>query len=68
MYVWATLREGLTALSVADEVFKQGHLLAPGNLFSCLATLKIRFNISRTLNSPVLPALQYVIKMRTCEA
>lgn len=68
MYVWATLPEGLTALSVADEVFKQGHLLAPGNLFSFLATSKIRFNISRTLNSPVLAALRHVIKMRTGEA
>lgn len=63
MYVWATLPRELDAMSVADELLKQGHLLAPGNLFSStkLGRSTMRFNISRTLDSPALPALARAI-------
>jgi DNA-binding transcriptional MocR family regulator len=66
MYVWAALPHKLDALSLADELLKQGHLLAPGGLFSSTgASSKMRFNISRTLDSPALPALGHLIERRT---
>ncbi|PKB13807.1 DNA-binding transcriptional regulator, MocR family, contains an aminotransferase domain [Janthinobacterium sp. OK676] len=66
MYVWATLPHDLDAMPVADELLKQGHLLAPGVLFSPErhAASKMRFNVSRTLASPALPALERLIKAR----
>ena len=66
MYVWATLPHNLDAMPVADELLKQGHLLAPGILFSPErhAASKMRFNVSRTLASPALPALERLIKAR----
>ena len=66
MYVWATLPRDLDAMPMADELLKQGHLLAPGDLFSGSkqARSKMRFNISRTLDSPALPALARAIDAR----
>jgi DNA-binding transcriptional MocR family regulator len=66
MYVWATLPHDLDAMSVADELLKQGHLLAPGDLFSLSkrARSQMRFNVSRTLDSPALPALARAIEAR----
>ena len=66
MYVWATLPHDLDAMPVADELLKQGHLLAPGDLFSSSerARSKMRFNVSRTLDSPALPALARAIGAR----
>lgn len=64
MYVWATLPGGANALSLSSELAKSGHLLAPADLFTRLAAhrSKMRFNISRTINSPVLPALAKLLK------
>jgi DNA-binding transcriptional MocR family regulator len=69
MYVWATLPYGLDAVSVGDELFKQGHLLAPGNLFSWApsAASNMRFNVSRTLDTPALPALRRLIEERAAK-
>jgi len=70
MYVWATLPHDLDAMPVADELLKQGHLLAPGDLFSSSerARSKMRFNVSRTLDSPALPALARAIGARMGKA
>ena len=70
MYVWATLPHDLDAMPLADELLKQGHLLAPGVLFSPEghAVSKMRFNVSRTLASPALPALARLIKARASAA
>lgn len=64
MYVWATLPHELDAMPVANELLRQGHLLAPGALFSLSqrAMSQMRFNVSRTLDSPALPALERAIK------
>jgi DNA-binding transcriptional MocR family regulator len=69
MSVWPTLPHGLDALSVGDELFKQGHLLAPGNLFSWApsAASNMRFNVSRTLDTPALPALRRLIEERAAK-
>lgn len=67
MYAWATLPHDLDAVAVADDLLKQGHLLAPGRLFSDAneAHSRMRFNISRTLGSPALPALARAIAAHT---
>jgi DNA-binding transcriptional MocR family regulator len=65
MYVWATLPHDLDAMAVSDELLEQGHLLAPGVLFSSQhGRSKMRFNVSRTLDSPALPALARAIGAR----
>ncbi|NVD71003.1 PLP-dependent aminotransferase family protein [Duganella sp. BJB1802] len=70
MYVWASLPYGLNAVSLSDELFKQGHLLAPGDLFSSAPTAasNMRFNVSRTLDTPALPALRRLIEERATKA
>lgn len=64
MYVWATLPGAVASLTLADELLKKGHLVAPGPLFSSTARhrSKMRFNISRTLDSPVLPDLAQLLR------
>ena len=59
MYVWATLPGNADAESIAETMYQQGHLMAPGVLFSAVESnrSKMRFNISRTLDSPAIPAL-----------
>lgn len=65
-----TLSHDLDAMPVADELLKQGHLLAPGDLFSGAkrARSKMRFNVSRTLYSPALPALARALETRMGKA
>ncbi|CAN7658551.1 PLP-dependent aminotransferase family protein [Massilia sp. LjRoot122] len=65
MYVWATLPGEPNALTIADELSKSGHLTAPGELFSRKAgnRSKMRFNVSRTLHSPLLPALDHLLQV-----
>jgi len=59
MYVWATLPGGANAEKIAEAMYAQGHLMAPGMLFSTMEEHRnrMRFNITRTLDSPALPAL-----------
>lgn len=70
MYVWATLPHGLDAVPLAKELLAQGHLVAPGDLFSgqTHARSKMRFNVSRTLDTPVLPALGRLLQERAGKA
>jgi DNA-binding transcriptional MocR family regulator len=70
MYVWARLPYQLDAVALSDELFKQGHLLAPGKLFSFTSTAAsdMRFNVSRTLDTPALPALRRLIEARAAKA
>lgn len=58
MYVWARL-PGQSSGAIADRLLEQGHLVAPGLLFSQRADINahLRFNVGNTLDSPVLPAL-----------
>lgn len=64
MYVWATLPGAVNSFALADELLKKGHLVAPGPLFSSSAKhrSKMRFNISRTLDSPMLPDLAQLLR------
>lgn len=64
MYVWARLPGGADAETIAETMYQQGHLMAPGMLFSAMDANrdKMRFNIGRTLDSPALPALARLLK------
>lgn len=64
MYVWATPPGKVDTMTLADTLYKQGHLLAPGDLFahSNLHLSRIRFNISRTLDSPALGAIEQCLR------
>lgn len=59
MYVCAHLPDREDATSVAERMLEQGHLMAPGMLFSSDARWKsvMRFNVGNSYNSPALPAL-----------
>lgn len=65
MYLWATLPDKIDSMVIADELLKRGHLVAPESLFSggAQARSKMRFNVSRTLDSPVLPELARLLQM-----
>ena len=64
MYLWASLPGKADAKKISETMYKQGHLMAPGSLFSSdpAHRHKMRFNISRTLDSPALPALAKLLK------
>lgn len=64
MYVWAKLPGEANAARLAETLYQQGHLMAPGRLFSSDEGDhdRMRFNISRTLDSPALPALAKLLK------
>lgn len=59
MYVCARLPGGADAAEVAERMLEQGHLMAPGLLFSYSEDWKtsMRFNVGHSLNSPAFPAL-----------
>lgn len=59
MYVCASLPGDVDAAQVAERMLEQGHLMAPGMLFSSEKTWKsiLRFNIGNSFNSPALPVL-----------
>lgn len=63
IYVWATLPGQADAERIADTMYQQGHLMAPGGLFSStFEKSKMRFNISRTLDSPALMVLARLLQ------
>ncbi|MGV7207873.1 PLP-dependent aminotransferase family protein [Oxalobacteraceae bacterium A2-2] len=64
MYVWANLPGGANATTLAARLGEEGHLMAPGELFTSNQAYRshMRFNISRTLGSPALPALARLLK------
>lgn len=64
MYVWARLPGKVSSVAIADRLLEQGHLLAPGLLFSHRANVSahLRFNVGNSLDSPVLPELAKLLK------
>jgi len=64
MYVWASLPGGANAGTLASRLAEDGHLMAPGEVFTANRAYHshMRFNISRTLGSPALPALARLLK------
>ncbi len=57
LYLWADLGEGVDAFRVAQQLLEQGHLTAPGRLFSLKHASHMRFNIATVLEGNVLSAL-----------
>ena len=66
MYFLATLPEDIDAQLVADSLFDQGHLFAPGNLFLSMehtsTTNKMRFNIAHMFESSSLSSLEEFLR------
>ena len=56
-YPWADLGEDVDAFSVAQRMLEQGHLMAPGRLFSGAHPSHMRFNIATLMEGDALPAL-----------
>lgn len=57
LYIWGNLGEGVDAAQLAAKLLAQGHLTAPGRLFSFEHASFMRFNVSETLHNGLLPAL-----------
>jgi len=61
LYLWADLGEGVDAFRVSQQLLEQGHLTAPGRLFSLAHASHMRFNIATMLEGDVLSALARVL-------
>lgn len=63
MYVCAQLPGQADGADVATLMLEQGHLMAPGMLFSDKEQWRtsMRFNVGHSLNTPALPALMKII-------
>jgi DNA-binding transcriptional MocR family regulator len=61
LYLWADLGEGVDAFKVSQQLLEQGHLTAPGRLFSLAHASHMRFNIATTLEGDALSALARAI-------
>jgi len=66
MYLWARLPGGVDAQVVAERLARDGHLMAPGRLFTQYPAMAshMRFNVSNTLDSPALAALAALLPAR----
>jgi DNA-binding transcriptional MocR family regulator len=66
MYVCARLPGKADATDVATRMLEQGHLMAPGGMFSHTEQWKtsMRFNVGHSLDSPALPALVKLLGRR----
>jgi hypothetical protein len=66
MYVCAQLPGKVDATDVATRMLAQGHLMAPGGMFSHTKQWKtsMRFNVGHSLDSPALPALVKLLGRR----
>jgi DNA-binding transcriptional MocR family regulator len=66
MFLWASLGEGINALSVAERLYELGHLIAPGSVFSGRAAFEsyIRINIAEAAEHSVFPALAKLLGRR----
>jgi DNA-binding transcriptional MocR family regulator len=56
-FLWADLGKQVDTFAVAQRLLKQGHLVAPGILFSLEHSSFMRFNVTETLQSDLLPSL-----------
>ncbi|WP_409161486.1 PLP-dependent aminotransferase family protein [Pectobacterium sp. B2J-2] len=56
-YLWANLGKGVNAFDIAQKMLQQGHLVAPGNMFSLTDLSYMRFNVAEVLNNGLLPTL-----------
>jgi DNA-binding transcriptional MocR family regulator len=67
MYLWARFSNGIDTMSIAQRLLEQGHLVAPGRLFSGSGAHHacMRFNVAATLNSPVIGAIQKLLGSAT---
>lgn len=57
LFLWANLGAGVDAFAVAQRLLEQGHLLAPGRLFSGAHPSYLRLNIAATLGTGALEAI-----------
>lgn len=57
LFLWADLGAGVDAFAVAQRLLEQGHLLAPGQLFSGAHPSHLRLNIAATLGTGALEAI-----------
>jgi DNA-binding transcriptional MocR family regulator len=66
MFLWASLGEGINALSVAERMYELGHLIAPGNIFSASPAYRsyIRINIAEASENSMFPALATLLNRR----
>lgn len=60
-YAWADLGKGVDAYKVASMLLDQGHLTAPGELFSAGPDSFMRFNLTE-LRPEFLGALEKIVK------
>ncbi|MFN3630724.1 MAG: PLP-dependent aminotransferase family protein [Casimicrobiaceae bacterium] len=63
MYIWASLRDGLKAQAVAEEMFRRGYLTAPGPVFTDGSDPHgaMRFNVASTCDGAALSELDRVL-------
>lgn len=61
-YLWGDLGAGVDAFRIAQRLLPQGHLTAPGNLFSAAHPSHMRFNITTLLDGDALPALAKALR------
>lgn len=65
LYLWADLGQGVDAFAVAGRMLEQGHLLAPGRLFSNAHDSYMRFNVTEPLDNRLLSSLAQALGRQT---
>ncbi|CAI1201323.1 aminotransferase-like domain-containing protein [Serratia ficaria] len=56
-YLWGNLGDGINAFELAQKMLQQGHLVAPGGMFSLIHPSYMRVNVAEVLNNGLLPVL-----------
>lgn len=66
MYVWAALPDNLNATAIAAALMAQGHILAPGQMFSPQPEFAscLRFNVGHGIAAQLAGALERAISRR----
>lgn len=66
MFAWVSLGEGVDAMAVAERMLEQGHLLAPGHVFSNNPVHRsyLRINLAQAYESSMLPTLGRLLGRR----
>lgn len=62
LFIWGNLGREVNAFTISQKLLEQGHLSAPGQIFSYDHLAYMRFNIAETLNNEFLPALRRVLE------